>query len=142
MDKIYKELLDKHNLKYSKNRILILKILDENIIPISVEYIYEICRKRGSSINISTIYRVLKTFGNSGIVTRTALEIENKSLYELNRHDHKHHLMCLGCNTIIYISGCPLDSYQRELEDKFKYNILSHRLEMYGYCDKCKGKRE
>ncbi len=133
-----RDMLKNHGLKYSANRILILEILMKSKIPLSVEQIYDVCREDGHSINLSTVYRILKAFVEANLSLRSVLDAEDKSLYELNRHDHKHYLVCLGCNETIPISGCPLHEYQEKLQKDLKYDITSHRLEMYGYCEDCK----
>ncbi len=137
MDNVKKQMLKNHGLKYSKNRILILEILSKAEIPLSAEQIYDLCRQKGSSINLSTVYRILKAFVDAKLSLRSVIDMEDKSLYELNRHEHKHYLVCLGCHETVPISSCPLDKYQKELEKDLNYDITSHRLEMYGYCEEC-----
>lgn len=132
-----REILKEYGLKYSKNREQILEILQENTAPLSVEQIYELCRKKSSSMSLSTAYRVLKVFVSQGMAIRTNLDVEDKSLYELERHEHKHHLLCLGCNEIVPISSCPLSQYEKKLEEEMGYTITSHKLEVYGYCPSC-----
>jgi len=138
MDLTNRELLKKYNIKYSKQRDAILTVLKNYRKPLTSEQIYDECRRVVQNLSLSTVYRILNTFVDEGLALKTNLDRENRSLFELERHEHRHHLLCLGCSKIVQISSCPLKQYELEIQDELGYHITSHKLEIYGYCPDCR----
>ncbi|QNK42566.1 transcriptional repressor [Caproicibacter fermentans] len=60
--------------------------------------------------------------------------------YEFKRLSHKHYLFCLGCNKVLAINRCPLGNYEESLAKETNYIISGHKLDIYGYCPKCREK--
>jgi Fur family ferric uptake transcriptional regulator len=67
---------------------------------------------------------------------------ENKSVFELNRLEHNHHLICLKCKKIIDIGECPLSKFEKDIENETEFDIVGHNYEIYGYCPECKKKKQ
>jgi len=132
-----REMLKHFNIKYSKQRDVIIDILKSYRCPLTAEQIYDDCRAAVENMSLSTVYRILNTFVDKGLALKTNLDVENKALFELNRHEHKHHLLCLGCSKIVQISSCPLKQYEKQIQEEMGYQIISHKLEIYGYCPEC-----
>jgi Fur family ferric uptake transcriptional regulator len=136
--KDYKDLLKKENLRNTKHRNSILEVIEESRQPITADSIYLKLKEQGVSISFSTVYRVLDTLIGKGLIIKTSVTDENKGLYEINSMEHKHHLLCVKCRKMLSVDGCPLEEYERELEEKLGFSIKGHKLEMFGLCDKCK----
>jgi len=135
-----KEYLNKHGLKNTKQRNLTFNILNQAQNLMTAEDIYFELRKVDASINLSTIYRILDIFIEKGIALKSTFPDNNKCVFELNRLEHKHHLICLCCKKIVTISDCPLIEFERHVEQQTNFNIIQHKLEMYGYCNDCNEK--
>ena len=106
--------------------------------PITADEIYNIAvGKLEKPINISTVYRILEVFIEKGLVLKSQINISGKALYEINHKEHRHHLICIKCNKIIPIRGCPLGEYEQQLETKTGYKIIEHNLEIKGICPEC-----
>ena len=61
----------------------------------------------------------------------------NKSLYEYNHNEHRHHMICIKCHKMQPVTGCPLEEYEKLIESKFDFTVKGHNLEVYGYCNGC-----
>lgn len=136
--KKYRELLKKENLRNTKHRNSILEVIEENRQPMTADTIYVKLREQGVSISLSTVYRVLDTLIGKGLLVKTSVTDDNKGLYEINTMEHKHHLLCTKCRKMLSVDGCPLEEYEKMLEEKLGFSIKGHKLEMFGLCDKCK----
>ena len=133
-----KELFKKNDIKNTQQRHMVYSLLKKRKQPISAEEIYqEISGKLDKPINLSTVYRILEVFTEKGILLKSQININGKALYEINHMEHRHHLICIKCNTISPIRGCPLEEYEHDLEKKTGYKILEHNLEIKGICPKC-----
>ena len=131
-------MLHNENLRNTKHRNFILEVIEGNKYPLSVEAIFLKLREQGVSINISTVYRALEALVMKGLITKTNLSDDNKARYEMSSLEHKHHLLCIKCRRLFVIDGCPLEDYEKALEEKMGFLIQGHKLEMYGYCLSCK----
>lgn len=133
--------LKDYGIRATEQRKLILDLLQTADAPRTAEQFFFEARNQDDAINLSTVYRILSVFTDKGIAIKNILGESNTALFELNRMEHKHHLICLGCHKIQEIHHCPLENYEKELSSKTQYEIISHKLEIYGYCPTCKAKR-
>ena len=137
-----RDLLKHFGIKYSRQRDEILSILRSYRRPLTAEKIYDESKQNVENLSLSTVYRILNTFVDKGLAIKTNLDVENRTLFELERHEHKHHLLCLGCSKMVQISSCPLKQYEKEIQEQMGYHITSHKLEIYGYCPECRKELE
>ncbi|MGX8796421.1 Fur family transcriptional regulator [Fusibacter sp. JL298sf-3] len=132
-----KRLFQKHGIKSTVNRQSVYQVLLDRQEPLSAEMIYQHMMAQGGGVNLSTIYRTLDTFTQKGLVIKTVLSLEDRATYEINHHEHRHHLLCVNCGGVEPIKGCPLEAYEKELVEQTGYTILEHKLEILGICPKC-----
>lgn len=136
----YKDILKCGNLKSTKHRIAILEVLVKNDFPLTAEKIYLTLKENGISISLSTVYRVLETLVEKDLAIRSNFTDENKAVYEINQNKHRHHLLCVTCRKVLQVDGCPIEEYEKLLEDRFGFTVKGHKLEVYGTCASCKEK--
>ncbi|MDY0236612.1 MAG: Fur family transcriptional regulator [Gudongella sp.] len=133
-----KQLFKSNNIKNTQQRHMVYSILKSKKQPITTEEIYKIISgKLEKPINLSTVYRILEVFTEKELILKSQIHINGKALYEINHREHRHHLICIKCNKIIPIKGCPLGEYEQILEKQTGYKIIEHNLEIKGICPKC-----
>ena len=132
-------LLKENGIKVTRQRLAILQLLSDSDSPMTAEDIYlAIVEGEAGPANLSTVYRILDVFTQKGILIKTNLNLEGKGTYELNHREHRHHIICIVCNEIIPVKGCPLGDYEKKLRKATGYEILGHNLEIRGVCPNCK----
>lgn len=134
----YKELLNREGIKSTRHRNAILQLLEESESPLTAEQLFITLRDKSASIDLSTVYRTLDTFASKNLVIKSNRMDDGKALYELNHHEHKHHLLCVGCHKLISLEECPMGELQQVLKKKIDFDVTGHKLEIYGYCHDCK----
>lgn len=132
--------LKRNGLKNTKHRIAVLEILEHSDQPISAEQVFSELIAKKVMINLSTVYRVLDCLVSKNLAIKINISGNNKALFEYNHMVHKHYLVCLECKKIEAIECCPLKTYVESLEKEMDYTIAGHKLNIYGYCPKCKAK--
>ena len=108
--------------------------------PITADNLYiELSKDKSFNdvINMSTIYRILELFVKHNLVLKNSFGNDHRATFEINLREHKHHLICVECNKITAIKGCPLKTYEKDLGDLTHFKILEHRLEIFGVCPNC-----
>lgn len=133
----YTDLLKREGMKSTRHRNAILLLLEQSEDPITAEELYISLREKTASINLSTVYRTLDTFVSKNLVLKSTMD-DGKARYELNHHEHKHHLFCVGCHKVISIEDCPMGELQELIKKKIDFDVTGHKLEIYGYCHNCK----
>ncbi len=127
------DLLKKHGLKNTRNRELIIKILDDKA-PLSAEQIEKKLEKE--NIKLSSIYRNLALLEENGILIKS-IGLDGISYFQINSENHKHQLTCTKCGKTVIIQECPLYDIEEKLEKETGFKILSHSFEFSGLCKDC-----
>jgi Fe2+ or Zn2+ uptake regulation protein len=101
--------------------------------------LYETVRKRLPKISLGTIYRNLELLARAGIVQK--LEVcGGESRFDGNARQHDH-VRCLGCGRVDDIHKLPIDLEEGAVKNYRGYEVVGHRLELLGYCPKCRAVR-
>lgn len=135
--------LNVSGLKNTRHRKAILDVLKLCGRPLTTEEIYNEMKDNDISVNMSTVYRALKSLSDKNLITKLVLSNETKTLYEINKKKHCHYLICLGCKKIVPIERCALDKgYEKDLKKETGFTVVGHNLEIYGYCPDCEPKKD
>lgn len=128
-------------IKKTRQRVLVLEALAACELPVTAQELLSRLEQRGESVWLSTLYRVLDTFTERGVVLKTPVPDSGMAVYELRDEEHRHYAVCVQCHRVIRLDGCPLESYCPKLSEE-DFHVLGHRLQMYGYCGRCIHKKE
>lgn len=131
------DLLRLHQLKVTGKRVALIEMIESVGEPVSAENLYRRLRETERGINMSSVYRNLELLSASGILVRTADYEVRRALYQLAKNAHHHAIICLGCNLSIPIEECPIEAFQNKYSKMNQFLIVSHRIELYGYCESC-----
>ena len=85
----------------------------------------------------ATVYRTVKLLVDAGLLCKTALE-GGAPRYRLGPHAHHHHLVCVSCGAIRDFARCNVDKMVERVEHAAGFQVLSHRVEIYGLCPRCR----
>lgn len=118
-------------------RKLLAEVFTQSEGPLSLSAIVSSIKRRGSKIDRTTLYRELVFLVDNNIVQLVNLG-DGKKYYEAC-FNHHHHLVCTSCRSITEIElGKCLGGYEKKFLKEFKFQTVSHSLEFYGLCKKCK----
>ena len=117
-------------LKMTGQRKVILKVLSKAEDHPSVEDVYERAKKVDESISIATVYRTLSLLDELDLVIRHEFQ-EGYSRYEVN-WDHHHHLVDLETGKVVEFQNDELEKLKVKIAKDLGYELVDHRLELYG----------
>lgn len=127
-------------LKWTKQRKRVREILEAAAEPMNATQIFmALTKEEQEQYALSTVYRILATFEEHELVTKSAWMDEQTYVYEWNQGQHKHYAVCLECHKRIALEHCPFSHVALEQETD-NFVITSHKLELYGYCKSCSTK--
>lgn len=122
-------------IKVTKQRIAIIKILENAKAPITAEEIYEQLESK-ELLNYSTVYRTLNTLSDKGAVIKTG-EPGGKMYFQLKSHHHAHELECVACHKHIVIDACPVEVFSHVINKETGFVVTEHLLQIKGLCAEC-----
>lgn len=130
--------LRQHGIKVTKGRIAVLDIICKSDGAVSVEYIFEECKRCGMNVDLSTVYRSLELFEGKNIVGKFDLG-KGKYSYALKKEDHKHVLQCKLCHKEVEID-CPMQQIKELIKDKtgFVFDKEELDIKLEGVCEECR----
>lgn len=88
----------------------------------------------------ATVYRTLKLLLDQGLLCRVIMSDGSVS-YRLSHTAHHHHLVCVSCGATEDVNLADVEPVLSRLRDATDYDIVSHRIELYGVCPACKALR-
>lgn len=130
------EVLKQHQLKHTKQRVRVLEEIAADSAAISQP---ELEKKLGKEIDRVTLYRILNTYEDKGIVHRI-IDLHGTANYAIcsaactahHHHDEHVHFNCTNCSKIycLEVKVPPID-----IPKGFQTKALN--LIAYGICEKC-----
>ncbi len=128
-------LLKENGLKTTKQRLILMGVLLSANAPMSAEMILEKMKSTFTACNLSTVYRNMEILLAREVIHE--ITIDQKSYYAIDLNQHGHYIQCVQCKEMTRIEGCPLETYEQELERKTGFKVIKHKVELFGICKKC-----
>src|SRR5215210_8941205 len=117
-------------MRMTEQRRVIARVLANSADHPDVEELYRRCHEIDRNISISTVYRTVKLFEDSGIIERHDFR-EGRARYEQIPESHHDHLINLRNGEVIEFQSEEIERLQREVARKLGYKLVDHRLELY-----------
>lgn len=135
------EFLAEQGLKSTKQRDVILKAFVEAGRHLSVDDLHARVKKSNPHIGYATVYRTMKLLAQAGIAEERRFE-DGFTRYEYRgTGGHHDHLICTDCGRIIEFENERIEQLQQDVARKNRFIVTSHKLELYGLCSDCQGKK-
>ena len=96
-----------------------------------VDELYNRVSKIDPKISIATVYRTVKLFEESGILTKHEFK-GGKARYEELNEGHHDHLIDVKSGEIIEFVDEEIEKLQKKVAEKYGYKLVDHKLELYG----------
>jgi len=129
-DSIEQKCLDK-GVKLTDQRKIIAKIMSVSDDHPDVDELYKRVSKIDPRISIATVYRTVKLFEECGILTKHEFK-GGKARYEKLNESHHDHLIDIKTGEIIEFVDDEIEKLQKKVAEKYGYELVDHKLELYG----------
>tara|TARA_B100000965_G_scaffold113925_1_gene94046 strand:- start:5553 stop:5981 length:429 start_codon:yes stop_codon:yes gene_type:complete len=123
--------------KLTEQRKIIAKVMGESKLTYGesdhpdVDELYKRVIKIDPKISIATVYRTVKLFEESGIITKHDFK-GGKARYEELSESHHDHLIDIKTGEIIEFVDEEIEKLQEKVAQKYGYKLVDHKLELYG----------
>ena len=117
--------------RLTEQRKLIAKTMTDSSDHPDVDELHQRVSKLDSKISIATVYRTVKLFEESGILAKHEFK-GSKARYEELNESHHDHLIDVKSGEIIEFVDNEIETLQKKIADKYGYELVDHKLELYG----------
>ena len=117
--------------KLTEQRKIIAKVMSSSKDHPDVDELYKRVSNIDPKISIATVYRTIKLFAEEGIVTKHGFK-GTKARYEELSESHHDHLIDIKTGKIIEFVDDEIEELQKKIAEKFGYDLVDHKLELYG----------
>ena len=142
-EKLLREKLREKGLKVTRQRILVLSVLEQNCgSHMTAEEVYGQVSVDYPEIGLAPVYRRLQLRLEMQLVDRINLD-DGCVRYEIGhllrgnaKHNH-HHLICRSCGKVIPFDGDLLEGLEQHIEETAGFQVQDHEVKFYGLCREC-----
>lgn len=127
----YIGVMRKAGVRVTRPRQIIVSILSESEDHPDALEIFRRASAIDSTISLATVYRTMKLLEGLGAIHRHAFE-GGPSRFEQAGGDHHDHLIDLDTGDVIEFKSDRIEQLQDEIAKALGYDIVHHRLELYG----------
>lgn len=137
---VFGQYLKEKDLKLTVQRELILQTFLGQREHVSAEELFQKSREKQPHVGFATVYRTLKHLTQCGLARELDFG-DGRIKYEpeFNRQHHDH-MICTSCGTYIEFLNPQIEELQEQVSRKHGFKITSHRMQLYGLCQKCRRK--
>jgi Fur family peroxide stress response transcriptional regulator len=132
--------LKTRNFRLTPQRLAILKILAASADHPSVERIYEQVKENFATTSLATIYKTVLLLKQLNEVLELGFP-DGSNRYDGNKPYPHPHVICIKCNRVMDPDLGNLTQLTAAAAQKTGYQIVEHRLDFFGICPECQGKK-
>jgi Fur family ferric uptake transcriptional regulator len=118
-------------LRMTEQRRTIAAVLSDSDDHPDVEELHRRSAARDPNISLATVYRTVKLLEEQGILDRLDFG-DGRARYEDAERDHHDHLIDMNSGDVIEFVDREIEALQRRVAERLGYELIGHRLELYG----------
>ena len=125
--------------RLTPQRVAVLRVLAESKGHPSVEQVYDRIKADFPTTSLATVYKTVTLLKEMGEVLELGFG-DGSNRYDGNKPYPHPHLICTQCGEIRDLEVPALSDILDQVSQDVGYQIVSHRLDLYGICSKCRAK--
>jgi Fur family ferric uptake transcriptional regulator len=118
-------------MRMTDQRRVIARVIETSLDHPDVEELHRRAAAIDKRISISTVYRTVKLFEDTGIIERHDFR-DGRSRYETVSDDHHDHLIDLRSGKVVEFRNSDIEKLQQLIARELGFKLVDHRLELYG----------
>jgi Fur family transcriptional regulator, ferric uptake regulator len=131
--------LRKKGLKTTQQREAIVDAFLRSAGHVALDELLARSRRVHPGVGLATVYRTIKLLEEAGLAASRQFE-SGHTLYEVAQgRAHHDHLICQECGYIVEFENDEIERLQVQAARKMGFNVLRHRHELFGLCEKSQG---
>jgi Fur family transcriptional regulator, ferric uptake regulator len=136
------ETLGQRGIRMTRQRRVILQVMDAAEQHLDVDQILERAQKIDSGVHLVTVYRTIDLLKKQGLIDELdLLHLRgDRHYYETHGPRDHIHVACLGCGKVREFESKLYEQLKEQIARDFKMKVTISRTEVGGYCEACVAK--
>ena len=118
-------------MRMTDQRRVIARVLSEATDHPDVDEVYRRATNADPHISIATVYRTVRLFEEAELIARHDFG-DGRARYEKLPISHHDHLIDIRTGKVLEFHSERIEILQREIAKKLGYDLVDHRLELFG----------
>ena len=118
------------NIRMTSQRQIIIQVIEESDDHPDVDQLYLRSVELDNTISIATVYRTVKLLEEAGLIERLEFG-DGRARYE-EAGEHHEHLVDIETGEVHEFYNEELEKLKTEIAREMGYDLIDHRLELYG----------
>jgi len=123
--------------RVTRQRQLVMQVLQENPGHLEVEAVYALAKARDPNISLPTVYRTLAVLKEMGLVKGHTLG-ESHAHFETVPEKPHYHFTCQKCGRVVEFDAPQVKQVVHTLSRREGLQVTDVHLFLSGYCAKCR----
>src|ERR1700693_1048 len=134
------QILAQRGLRMTKQRRVILQVMDTAEQHLDVDQILARAQKIDSGVHLVTVYRTIDLLKKQGLIDELdLLHLRgDQHFYESHGPRDHIHVACLKCGKVREFESRLYEKLKKQIEEDCGIEITVTRTEVGGYCEKCR----
>jgi Fur family peroxide stress response transcriptional regulator len=134
------EVCRERGLPLTTQRRMVFEVLLQRDDHPTADLIFEAVRERSPQVSRRTVYRVLDTLAEWGMIRRVH-HPGATARHDAKTHRH-HHLVCTRCNRIVDLESPDLDRISLPKGKPHGFDVCDFSVQLIGICPECRTTKE
>ncbi len=135
----WRNYLERKGLKTTQQREAIVDAFLRISGHVALDDLLSSARRKYPRVGLATVYRTVKLLEEAGIAAARHFG-PGQTLYEISEgRAHHDHLICEACGFITEFESNEIEKLQDTTAKRLGFNVLRHRHELFGLCEKSRG---
>jgi len=117
-------------------RDAILRLLRENPVHPTVDWVHRALRKREPRVSLATVYRTLRVLVAEGILCELPFGAAESRFGYVKEQNH-YHFICDSCGHIHDLATPPRTDLEAAVSKATGHRVIRHTTEFFGTCRSC-----
>ena len=118
-------------LKMTEQRRVIARVLSDAHDHPDAGEVYKRASSIDPRISMATVYRTIRLFEECSVLEKHDFG-DGRARYEEASREHHDHLIDMGSGKVIEFQNTDIERLQRDVARQLGYELVDHRLELYG----------
>ena len=128
--------LRERDCRITPQRVALLRLLAADEGHSSASHLYQQLRAQFPTTSLATVYKTLNLLKEMGEVVEIGFS-DDDNRYDGARPFPHPHLICVQCRKIVDTDTALASSLVEDVAADSGYQIIGHRLDLYGLCPEC-----
>jgi Fur family ferric uptake transcriptional regulator len=131
--------LGKRRIRLTRQRRVILQVMDDAEQHLDVDQILERAQKIDSGVHLVTVYRTIDLLKKHGLIDELGLLHlrGDRHYYETHGPRDHIHVACLRCGKVREFESALYEQLKQQIARDFDMKVTVSRTEVGGYCAEC-----